>query len=450
MTNAKDARALRYRALGASASGAPPSGDYPPSLVQCQMWQAAEDLPKTVGASYRLSGPLRLDALARAVRAVVLRHASLHTYFPAVDGAPVARVDPSAAVELEIVDAPAEEAAQVLRRARAAGLSLVRGPLCRFLVQRCGPDDHFFYFIVQHIVCDAHAVALVLRELAAAYNAELSGTPLVADELRLRAKDIGAWQRSWLDEQARSDYRAFWTRVFGERAPQPPLRSMRPRPKGQRSFAVRHHQSPLRADLRRLIALGSAGQRRFTAPTALLSAWIALLHLETGDEAPIAGFFSAGRTRETISIVSNFAVLLALRVPMTPAMSFLDLTERVGELTTEAIDHEDVPPLIALPDLERDGPRFRFYFNCVRSPARRAFALHDLTVAVGPPFDRDNTVYDLTARAFELSGEHVDLSVHYNSELIDDDALRAAIRRYEAVLDAASAAPDRPLADLGV
>src|SRR5260370_9653692 len=78
----------------------------PASFAQDRLWFLAQLEPGTAAynlvRAFRITGPLNVDALTSAIRAVILRHESLRTVFDSVDGEarPVVLSDISGAVPL--------------------------------------------------------------------------------------------------------------------------------------------------------------------------------------------------------------------------------------------------------------------------------------------------------------------------------------------------------------
>ncbi|HEU4420929.1 MAG TPA: condensation domain-containing protein, partial [Pilimelia sp.] len=98
------ARMLAERGYAAEVPPAiprrPSDVDVPLSPAQRRLWYLDRldgGSAYVMSAVYRLTGPLRADALAESLAHVVRRHEALRTSFRTRDGAPVQVVDPAAA-----------------------------------------------------------------------------------------------------------------------------------------------------------------------------------------------------------------------------------------------------------------------------------------------------------------------------------------------------------------
>ena len=124
-------------------------------------------------AAPRLRGPLDPQRFQHAVDVLVERHPMVRTVFPAGARPPVQREIRSARLivgyEPEPLPLDAELAAE-----RAHRFDPARWPLVRLRLLRYGPDEHALLCHAHHLVGDGYSVALLMRELLAAYD----GNPL--------------------------------------------------------------------------------------------------------------------------------------------------------------------------------------------------------------------------------------------------------------------------------
>src|SRR4029079_14157369 len=94
-----------------------------------------------VATALRLTGPLDVSGLEKALQMVVDRHEALRTRFPAVDGNPIQVIDPALKVELRVVDLSQlletdrdSRCLQRLKEAAQEPFNLATGPLLRTLL----------------------------------------------------------------------------------------------------------------------------------------------------------------------------------------------------------------------------------------------------------------------------------------------------------------------------
>ncbi|MFP2913665.1 condensation domain-containing protein, partial [Pyxidicoccus sp. 3LFB2] len=202
--------ALARRIDSASAGLAPAivpvprEGPLPVSFAQQRLWLIDQLQPGSpaynIPTALRVAGTLDVAALESSLRALIERHESLRTTFVVHEGEPTQVIHPAANFALPLVDLralPADE-----REARARHLvteealrpfSLVTGPLIRASLLRLEPTSHVLLVTVHHIVSDAWSSGVLVRELAALYEAFLQGRPSPLPELPVQYADYAAW-----------------------------------------------------------------------------------------------------------------------------------------------------------------------------------------------------------------------------------------------------------------
>src|SRR6185436_15770051 len=174
-----------------------PVGPQPLSFAQERLWFL--DRLGAGGAAYaipshvRLSGPLDAEALARTFAELVRRHESLRTTFGERRGVPFQEIAPAGhpaghaigeetpmpRVDLSGLPGPVREG-EMLRLAGEEArrpFDLARGPLLRNLLVRLGPEDHLLATTMHHIVSDGWSMTVLVREMAAVYEAFSAGLP---------------------------------------------------------------------------------------------------------------------------------------------------------------------------------------------------------------------------------------------------------------------------------
>ncbi|MFP2934629.1 condensation domain-containing protein, partial [Pyxidicoccus sp. 3LG] len=158
----------------------------PLSFAQQRLWFIDQLEPGNpaynIPSALRLQGKLDTAALEKSFNTLVARHEVLRTSFPAEGGRPVQRIAAELAVTLRHVDLaghPAEtleaEARKVAEAEAQQPFDLARGPLLRATLLRLGAEDHVLLLTMHHIVSDGWSMGILVREMAAAYEAHASG-----------------------------------------------------------------------------------------------------------------------------------------------------------------------------------------------------------------------------------------------------------------------------------
>src|SRR6059036_1805595 len=126
-----------------------PESRIPLSFAQQRLW-FLHQLDGTSGEyhvpeGFLLRGELDRDALRRALDALVARHESLRTRFPAFDGEPVQVAEPELRLELpveEVDGVPESRLSEALWEEWERAFDLAAGPLVRARLLRFGARSH--------------------------------------------------------------------------------------------------------------------------------------------------------------------------------------------------------------------------------------------------------------------------------------------------------------------
>jgi amino acid adenylation domain-containing protein len=406
----------QLRAGGHFARPAAAKSGYAVSHAQKRLWildrMGAAGGVYNIPGAVSLDGPLRIDALRGALASVVQRHESLRTTFREVDGEPRQFVGDTMP-ELRVIDAESDDAARaILREDAAAPFDLQRGPLLRALALRLSAKRWIVSVNLHHIIADEWSLRVLLRDLAAYYNAAVTGDEIPLPPLRAQARDFAARQAMSLRHVEAAVHRAYWSGKLGGEIPllDLPLDFARP-------SELTHHgasvgllfDDDLSRALRRLAR--DAHATMFQTLTALTKV---LLHRTSGQEDIIIGAPIAGRDEpELEDQIGSYVNTLVLRDTVSPHEGFLSLLERVKQTAEEAYEHAAMPFDLLVNELHAAR-------DLARSP------LFDVAVIVE---HRDTTQPELHAlRAAELpfgfATAKFDLSIYYTDT---GGALRAAL-----------------------
>ncbi|WP_208723376.1 condensation domain-containing protein, partial [Corallococcus llansteffanensis] len=181
----------------------------PLSFAQQRLWFIDQLEPLSpaynMPAFVRLQGPLDVNALQRALSELVRRHEALRTTFIQHEGQPLQRIAPEASLPLDTVDlgallptAAREALEQQLREESLKPFQLATGPLARAKLWKQGPNEHVLALTLHHIVSDGWSMGVLVREVAALYDAFSRGQPSPLPPLPLQYADYAVWQRQWL------------------------------------------------------------------------------------------------------------------------------------------------------------------------------------------------------------------------------------------------------------
>ncbi|HEY2736980.1 MAG TPA: amino acid adenylation domain-containing protein, partial [Thermoanaerobaculia bacterium] len=453
-----------------SMTPVPRDGRLPLSFAQERLWfldrLEARTLAYNEAAAFRMEGPLDIAAFRGALDEILLRHESLRTAFPEVDGEAVQVIRPTFPFdpfEIPVVDLQAlprdlhgEEVHRLALSQALRPFSLAHGPLVRGLLMRLGENDHAMLFSFHHIIFDGWSVGVFVRELSALYRARVAGMPASLPPLAIQYADFAAWQRGWLQGEVLERQVAWWRgQLTGAAVLELPTDRPRPilaqAPSGLLHPVLRPSLTePLRAFSR---------DHGATLFMTLLAGFQALLHRHTGQTDISVGTPIANRNHGDVEkLIGFFINMLVLRTDLSGDPGFGDLVDRVRQTALGAYDHQNVPFAKLVEELrpERDlrhTPLFQVSFqvlNIPQSPLELpGITLHPLSFAArSAKFDLDLALTDAAGRlAGGLDGV-LDGVLDYNADLFDATTMERFLAHLEQLLLGAMDDPARRLSEL--
>ncbi|HSL81370.1 MAG TPA: AMP-binding protein, partial [Thermoanaerobaculia bacterium] len=267
----------------------------------------------------------------------------------------------------------------------------------------------------------------------------------------LQYADYAAWQERRVADGALAEATAFWRERLAEPRALLELPTDRPRP-AVRSY--RGERVPVRlAPATAGAAVELARRRGLTPFLVLLAAFQALLHRHAGQEDLLVGTPVANRPRaELEDLIGFFVNTLVLRTRVEGGLSFAELLGRVRDTYVAASRHEEMPfeRLVEELGVQRSlshPPLVQAMFAFQRLPSR-ALALPGLEAEV---FDlpTGTAKFDLLLGLLDTDAG-IEGFLEIDAELFDRTTAARLVRRLEALLADAAAAPERRVADLRV
>ncbi len=418
---------------------ADPDAPAPLSAAQQRLWfinrlgpqSPSYNLPFAV----RLEGNLDIGALADAVGDVLERHRTLRTVYPAADEYIVL---PAARPDLEPVAVPEDALDEFVREYATTGFDLTVEPPARLRLYRTAPDRHVLLVVLHHIAADGWSLTPLLRDIAVAYEARLTGAAPELPTLPVQYTDYARRQRSIADEQI-----PYWLDELAGLPDEVTLPGDRPRPAQPTGHGAAHTVS-LDADLvRGLHALAREG--RATVFMVLHAALAALLARHgAGRDIPIGTAVSGRGDPQLDDVVGMFAGTLVLRTDVDPGVTFAELLAQVHRRDLAAYTNPDAPFETLVEKLqparsEARHPLFQVALSQAR-PVASTFALPGLSVTA-EPVDTEHVNVDVQVTVTEQQ-DGIDLEFFYSTDLYDADTVAAYADRLRAILSAAVADPD--------
>ena len=436
-------------------------GNLPPSFAQQRLWFLDQLEPGStaynIPAAIRLKGTLDVRALEESFNEVLRRHEVLRTSFATAGGQPAQRIAPMLRLELPVEDVRGAEREAVIESviAREAGraFNLEAAPLLRLRLLHVDKDEHILVLVMHHIISDGWSIGILIREVAALYEAYSNERPSRLAELPVQYADYAVWQREWLQGEVLADQLAYWKRQLDGSPPRlqlPATREHVVREPEARAFRGAKQQFVLPVELSESLKRLSRREGA-TLFMTLLAAFQTLLHRYTGETDITTGTPVANRNHEQIEgLIGFFVNTLVLRTNLTGNPTFTELLRRVRETALGAYAHQDVPFEKLVEELHpaRDlshSPLFQVMFVLQNAPMH-ALELAGLTL--DPlPFAGDGAKFDLTL-SLEETGEGLKGLLEYNLDIFGEAAIGRLVSHFRNLLEAVADDPARRLSEL--
>ncbi|TFF13345.1 amino acid adenylation domain-containing protein [Pseudomonas sp. BCA14] len=454
-------QAAGQRNQQAAITRADRSAPVPLSYSQQRMWflwQMEPDSPAyNVGGMARLRGVLDVGRFEAALQALVMRHETLRTTFPSVDGVAYQKVSRQTGLRMDWRDFSALTPAECQQRLQQLAdheahtpFNLETGPLLRACLVKAGEQEHYLVLTLHHIVTEGWAMDIFARELSALYEAFIDERDSPLAPLPVQYLDYSVWQRQWLESGERQRQLDYWIAQLGHEHPLLELPADRPRP------PVQSHQGELyRFDLSDALAArvrafnAERGLTLFMTMTATLAV---LLYRYSGQTDLRIGAPVANRIRpESEGLIGAFLNTQVLRCQLNGQMRVGELFEQVRHTVIEGQSHQDLPfdHLVEALQPTRSAaynPLFQVMCNVQRWEFQQSRQLAGMTV--------EYLANDARATKFDLNLEVTDLDqrlgccLTYSTDLFDEPRIARMAEHWRNLLEALIGDPQQRLSEL--
>ena len=431
---------------------------YPLSFAQQRLWfldQLEPDSGKyNLPLRLQLEGELSVRVLEESLTEMVRRHEALRTCFPVIDSEPVQQILPAAALSLPLTDlsdrADAASLVEGIAQEEAQQrFDLAAGPLFRARLLRLAAEEHVLLLNMHHIVSDGWSIGVLIKELSTLYTAYAQGRPSPLGELPIQYADYAVWQRQWLQGEVLQEQLQYWREQLQGAPAVLELPADHPRPavqsfRGDRqSLLLDHGVSEQLKELSR--------REGVTLFMTLLAAWQVLLSRYSGQEEIVVGSPIAGRTRsETEGLIGFFVNTLVLRGDLSGDPSFIELLQRVKEVSLGAYGHQEVPFEKLVEELQPErslshNPLFQVMFML----QNRAAELRELgrLRLQAQAVESATAKFDLSLAVTEIEAG-LKCSLQYTTDLFEPWTITRMLGHFETLLAGIVAAPQQRLSQL--
>ncbi|HBL30254.1 MAG TPA: hypothetical protein DD490_25760 [Acidobacteria bacterium] len=433
-------------------------GDQPLSSAQQRIWFVDRLVAGSffnIPAAVRIRGRLDEVALEKSLSEIVRRHEVLRATFRVVGRQPVQRIAPPAPLPLPRIDLCA--LAVAVRDACAVTLAREEGsrpfdlscdrPL-RAALLRTGENERVLLLTLHHMVSDAWSIDLLVRELAALYEALAAGAPSPLPEPALQYTDYARWQQRRLRGDAEEKLLAFWRRQLAGAPLVLELPMDHPRPTAGVPQAARHPLA-LSQELAQALRALSRGEGATLFMTLLAAFNVLLGHLAGRDDI-LVGANAANRTPlETEGLIGCFINQIVLRTDLAGNPTFRELLARVRRTALDAYAHELLPFDRLVEELAPPREPGRHLLFQVKLELQSRQGPRELAGLVLEQLDTGYQIlrYDLYL-ALRESPEGITGALAYNADLFEPGTVACMADQLAALLQSIAGHPEATLDEL--
>lgn len=351
-------RAALAAKMASARSGPPllplpgPRERFPLGMDQERLWILDQldpgSITYTLGFGLRFHGEFDLAAFTEAAHAVVRRHELLRCGVESEDGAPYLRVHEDRTAEItfaDLADGPAAERedrrAAFIERQVQRPFDLSADPVLRLGIADLGGGDHQVVETMPHSFTDQWSYVRLNRELLEHYRAIKEDTTPRVPDLPVQFGDFAQWQRDHFAGPNGAEHRAFWREYLADLPGRLPL-PYDGTPNSS-DHAGRQYNFILDQDVAAAF-LAKAREARTTSATAMVAAYVALLHEETGERDIVVGVPSVTRGQPVTEDLVGFLltnVPIRVRLPENPTPD--QVLAATIEASAAVAEHREVP-----------------------------------------------------------------------------------------------------------
>ncbi len=401
---------------------------------------------------------LEVAVFERAWRKTAERHAVLRTRFLwSSGGGPLQIVESVPRVRVSLLrweSCPESERTEkfeaFLRADRRAGFDPSAPPLFRLALFQWGQDRFRFVFSFHHLLLDARALVVVLKEAFAFYDALMAGEDLFLPAPRpyrdyidwLQTLDGAHTERFWRDQLAGFETPTPLPIADASMGGETDVKSL---PQGERVLELSVDETA------RLQA--SARENRVTFNTLVQAAWAFLLARYSGEDDVV---FGATRACRSIPVEGADAIVglcvntVPMRVQLTPDLTLSSWLQDLRARWRALRPHEHTPlsQIRRWSGVPADGPLFETMVN-FQDPTWEA----TLQALGGRWADRRFGIRGQPNQPLVVDaygGSALVIKLLYDRRRFSDEAITRLAVHYRAALEAMASAPNRRLGELSL
>jgi amino acid adenylation domain-containing protein/non-ribosomal peptide synthase protein (TIGR01720 family) len=431
-------------------------GKIPLSFAQMRLWFLDQLIPHAalynIPIALRIRGPLNKEALQESLNIVILRHESLRTIFPALDGEAHQVVLGEFAILLneEKIVVQENQRPDIIKKAieeeARTSFNLATGPLIRVRLLLFSEGDYVLLITLHHIISDGWSMKVFFQELSIAYNAYVLEREPELPILSIQYADFTFWQRQWLQGEILQKQLRYWKTALNGIPDllEFPVDKQRPKEASYRAF---EYQGSFSKEIT-LKLHDIAQQHQVSLFMMLLTAFQVLLYRYTGQQDIVVGIPVSNRQyKETEALIGFFVNTLAIRTTFAAHKTFLEILHSVRETVLQAYQNQDIPfeQLVDHLNVSRElnrNPIFQTMFT-FEPVEQRENLLNLNNLSITP------IVISGLAAKFDLSltvtekEEGIDITIHYAMDIFLEETILRLATHLQSLISGIVEDPDK-------
>jgi non-ribosomal peptide synthetase component F/acyl carrier protein len=423
-------------------------------LTQLEGGNAAYNIP----LAFKIFGELDIPTLEQSLNEILQRHDSLRSIFPVIDGLPVQQILPLQFLPLRTINLltltendQAEKTYQLAREEAQWPFDLTKDLLIRSTLLQLGETSNVLLLTVHHIIADDWSLKILQKELTVIYTAFRQGRVSPLKVLEIQYIDYVHWQKNRLNEEFLDQQLVYWKKQLAYAPPLLDFPTDHPRPVAQ---TYRGETEFFTLDLALTRQIKILSQRiGVTLFMFLVSAFATLLSRYSRQQDLVIGTPIANRNRKELeSLIGCFINILALRIDLTGEPNFIELMQRVRDVSLGAYAHQELPfdKLVEKLCPSRSfsySPIFQVMFVLQNAPVEISESL-DLEL-IPLKSETGTSQYDLTLM-MEESGFGLSGHIEYNSDLFDRLTIQRLISHFQTLIEGIVENPKQSVSQLSM
>jgi len=433
----------------------------PLSYNQEEIWnryQMDMDSPGEVRAiALNLCGVVNNDLVIQSIEEISQRHAILRTNFILNGDQPEQFIE--AFQQIELIDSDLSDMSESEQQTELEWLFIdaieqpmdfFHDPLVRAGLYKLNDEKYILLLVIHQILCDQYSEVLIAREFSRLYNANHEAK---LETLDIQYSDYASWQRKQLQQGVWETQKNYWLKKLNNLPPLLDIPTDFPRsdlpdnnPSAKESLLLPLDIANMLQDIQLDEGIGLY--------EVLLSAYIALLHLYTGEEDIIVAIPASGRVlAETKNMIGQFTNTLPFRINLSNITNFKELLQEVTTTMHDLYCHHNIPLMEVLkellPDFESDSQSiFRTQFHYIHSNENE-LSLTDKSLIQIEPFELE---HHFSAYEWDIIISHknngLKAELVYNTSLYDPKSMIQLLKYLKIILKNITHNPEEKISSL--